>query len=66
MAPGGDAFRPEWLAPALLHSRVEVRASATVGLEIGGSMPSPSATRAGSGWVEIDGDESVVRTVFAA
>ncbi|WP_410585691.1 winged helix-turn-helix transcriptional regulator [Amycolatopsis sp. lyj-108] len=104
--PGDDAFRPEWLAlavPALLGSRVKVRASATVGLEVGGSTFQLRASRAGFeigqhdgreldatvradpasilglsagaltladarglGLVEIDGDESVVRTVFAA
>jgi DNA-binding HxlR family transcriptional regulator len=102
----GDSFRPEWLAlavPALLDSRAKVRASATVGLEIGGRLFELRATRRGFqvgphdgrdldatvradpacvlglaagaltlsdaralGLVEIDGDESVVRTVFAA
>jgi DNA-binding HxlR family transcriptional regulator len=104
--PDGDSFRPEWLAlavPALLDTRVEVRPSATVGLEIGGQLFELRATRSGFevgphdrgdldatvradpayvlglaagaltlsdaralGLVEIDGDESVVRTVFAA
>ena len=104
--PDGDAFRPEWLAlavPALLDTRVKVRASATVGLEISGRLLELRATRSGFevgphdgrdldatvradpayvlglaagaltlrearslGLVEIDGDESVVRTVFAA
>ncbi|WP_232330360.1 SCP2 sterol-binding domain-containing protein [Nocardia fusca] len=109
MVPGpadSDAFRPEWLAlalPALLDTRVEVRSSATVGLEIGDLPLQLRATRSGFevgqydghsldatvranpaavlglaagaftlsdarafGLVEIDGDESVVRTVFAA
>ncbi|MET9489502.1 helix-turn-helix domain-containing protein [Nocardia sp. NPDC006630] len=104
--PEGDSFRPEWLAlavPALLDTRVEVRPSAAIGLEIGGpplqlrSTPSGFAVgphdgraldatvradpacilglAAGAlalgdaralGLVEIDGAESVVRTVFAA
>jgi DNA-binding HxlR family transcriptional regulator len=104
--PDGDSFRPEWLAlavPALLDTRVEVRPSATVGLEIGGRLFELRATRSGFdvgphdggdldatvradpasvlglaagaltlsdaralGLVEITGDESVVRTVFAA
>ncbi|MBF6062316.1 transcriptional regulator [Nocardia terpenica] len=104
--PDGDSFRPEWLAlavPALLDARVKVRASATVGLEIGDPPFQLRATRSGFevgphdgrkldatvradpayilglaagaltlsgaralGLVEIDGDESVVRTVFAA
>ena len=104
--PDGDSFRPEWLAlavPALLDTRVEVRPSATVGLEIGGRLFELRATGSGFevgphdggdldatvradpasvlglaagaltlsdaralGLVEIDGDESVVRTVFAA
>ena len=104
--PDGDSFRPEWLAlavPALLDTRVKVRPSATVGLEIGGQLFELRATRSGFevgphdgrdldatvradpayvlglaagaltlsdaralGLVEIDGDESVVRTVFAA
>ncbi|MEV0367323.1 winged helix-turn-helix transcriptional regulator [Nocardia fusca] len=104
--PDGDSFRPEWLAlavPALLDSRVEVRPSATVGLDIGEPPLQLRATRSGFevgphegrdldatvradpayvlglaagaftlsdaralGLVEIDGDESVVRAVFAA
>jgi DNA-binding HxlR family transcriptional regulator len=104
--PDGDSFRPEWLAlavPALLDTRVKVRPSATVGLEIGGQLFELRATRSGFevgphdgrdldatvradpayvlglaagaltlsdartlGLVEVDGDESVVRTVFAA
>ncbi|WP_040751585.1 winged helix-turn-helix transcriptional regulator [Nocardia transvalensis] len=104
--PGDDAFRPGWLAlavPALLGARVEIRAPATVGLEIGGPPLQLRASRSGFevtphdgrdldatvradpayvlglaagaltlgdvralGAVEIDGDESVVRTVFAA
>jgi DNA-binding HxlR family transcriptional regulator len=104
--PDGDSFRPEWLAlavPALLDTRVTVRPSATVGLEIGDPPLQLRATRAGFevgphdgrdldatvradpasvlglaagaltlndaralGLVEIDGDEAVVRTVFAA
>ncbi|MFI6732493.1 winged helix-turn-helix transcriptional regulator [Nonomuraea sp. NPDC050451] len=104
--PEGDSFRPEWLAlalPALLDTRVKVRLSATVGLEIGDPPFQLRATRSGFevgphdgrdldatvradpayvlglaagaltlsdaralGLVEIDGDESVVRTVFAA
>jgi DNA-binding HxlR family transcriptional regulator len=98
--PDGDSFRPEWLAlavPALLDTRVKVRPSATVGLEIGGQLFELRATRSGFevgphdgrdldatvradpayvlglaagaltlSLVEIDGDESVVRTVFAA
>jgi DNA-binding HxlR family transcriptional regulator len=104
--PEGDSFRPEWLAlavPALLDTRVKVRRSATVGLEIGGRLLELRARRSGFevgphdgrdldatvradpayvlglaagaltlsdaralGLVEIDGDESVVRTVFAA
>ncbi|WP_167479329.1 winged helix-turn-helix transcriptional regulator [Nocardia arthritidis] len=104
--PDGDAFRPGWLAlavPALLDTRVAVRPSATVGLEIGGPPFQLRATRSGFevgphdgrdldatvraepayilglaagaitlgdaralGLVEIDGDESVVRAVFAA
>lgn len=104
--PDGDSFRPEWLTlavPALLDARVKVRASATVGLEIGGPPFQLRATRSGFevgphdgrdldatvradpacvlglaagaltlsdaralGLVEIDGDESVVHTVFAA
>ncbi|MFF2084169.1 winged helix-turn-helix transcriptional regulator [Nocardia sp. NPDC058176] len=104
--PEGDAFRPEWLAlavPALLDTRVEVRPSATVGLDIGGPRWQLHATQSGFevgphdgraldatvraeppcilglaagaltlgdarafGLVEIDGDESVVRAVFAA
>lgn len=104
--PDGDSFRPEWLAlavPALLDTRVKVRSSATVGLEIGDPLLQLRATRSGFevgphdgrdldatvradpayvlglaagaltltdaralGVVEIDGDESVVRTVFAA
>ncbi|MFD3458604.1 winged helix-turn-helix transcriptional regulator [Nocardia fluminea] len=101
----GDAFRPRWLAlalPALLDARVEVRPSATVGLELGDSLLQLRASRSGFevgphdggaldatvradpgyvlglaagaitltdaltfGLVEIDGDESVVRAVFA-
>ncbi|WP_327146496.1 winged helix-turn-helix transcriptional regulator [Nocardia sp. NBC_01327] len=104
--PDGDSFRPEWLAlavPALLATRVKVRLSATVGLEIGDSSLQLHATRSGFdvgprdgraldatvrtdpgyvlglaagaltlsdalalGLVEIEGDESIVRTVFAA
>ncbi|WP_309111437.1 helix-turn-helix domain-containing protein [Saccharothrix sp.] len=104
--PGGDSFRPEWLSlavPALLGTRVEVRAPATVGLDIGVAALQLQATPSGFevgphdgrdldatvraepacvlglasgaltlndalalGLVEIDGDESVVRTVFAA
>ncbi|MFI7004388.1 winged helix-turn-helix transcriptional regulator [Nocardia sp. NPDC050175] len=104
--PEGDSFRPEWLAlavPALLDTRVKVRTSATVGLEIGDPPFQLRATRSGFevgpqdgreldatvradpayilglaagaitlsdaralGLVEVDGDESVVRTVFAA
>jgi DNA-binding HxlR family transcriptional regulator len=104
--PDGDSFRPEWLAlavPALLDTRVKVRRSATVGLEIGDQLFELRATRSGFevgphdgraldatvradpayvlglaagaftlsdaralGLVEIDGDESAVRTVFAA
>jgi len=104
--PDGDSFRPEWLTlaiPALLDTRVKVRPSATVGLEIGDPPFQLRATRSGFevgphdgrdhvatvradpacvlglaagaltlsdaralGLVEIDGDESVVRTVFAA
>ncbi|MEV3965521.1 helix-turn-helix domain-containing protein [Nocardia sp. NPDC050193] len=104
--PDGDSFRPEWLAlavPALLDTRVEVRPSATVGLDIGEPPLQLRATRSGFevgphegrdldatvradpacvlglaagaftlsdaralGLVEIDGDESVVRAVFAA
>src|SRR5205807_8401690 len=48
--PDGDAFRPEWLAlavPVLLNARVTVRASATVGLEIGGQLFELRATRSG-------------------
>ncbi|WP_446226421.1 winged helix-turn-helix transcriptional regulator [Nocardia sp. IBHARD005] len=102
----GDSFRPGWLSlavPALLDTRVEVRPSATVGLEIGDPLLQLRATNSGFevgphdgrdldatvradpayilglaagaftlsvaltlGLVEIDGDESVVRTVFAA
>ncbi|MEU4650759.1 winged helix-turn-helix transcriptional regulator [Nocardia fluminea] len=101
----GDAFRPGWLAlalPTLLDARVEVRPSATVGLELGDSLLQLRASRSGFevgphdggaldatvradpgyvlglaagaitlsdaltfGLVEIDGDESVVRAVFA-
>jgi DNA-binding HxlR family transcriptional regulator len=101
----GDAFRPGWLAlavPALLDARVEVRPSATVGLEIGDSLFQLRASRSGFevgphdggaldatvradpgyvlglaagaitlgdalalGLVEIEGDETVVRAVFA-
>ncbi|MFI6212343.1 winged helix-turn-helix transcriptional regulator [Nocardia brasiliensis] len=104
--PGGDAFRPEWLAlavPALLATRVEHGHAATVGLEIGGELFRLCATGSGFvvglpdggdvdatvradpagvlglaagaltlddaralGLVEVDGDESVVRAVFAA
>lgn len=104
--PDGDSFRPEWFTlavPALLDARVKVRASATVGLEIGDPPFQLRATRSGFevgphdgrdldatvradpacvlglaagaltlsdaralGLVEIDGDESVVRTIFAA
>lgn len=105
--PEGDSFRPEWLAlaiPALLDTRVKLRTSATLGLDIGGDpLLQLRATRAGVevnphdgrdldatihaapayvlglaagaltlddaqalGLVEIDGDESVIRTVFAA
>jgi len=104
--PDGDTFRPEWLTlavPALLDTRVKIRPSATVGLEIGDPPFQLRATRSGFevgphdgrdldatvradpacvlglaagaltlsdaralGLVEIDGDESVVRTVFAA
>ncbi len=104
--PEGDSFRPEWLAlavPALLDTRVKVRTSATVGLEIGDPPFQLRATRSGFevvpqdgraldatvraepayvlalaagalslgdaralGVVRIEGDESVVRTVFAA
>ncbi|MFD6158023.1 winged helix-turn-helix transcriptional regulator [Nocardia sp. NPDC060256] len=104
--PEGDAFRPGWLAlavPALLDTRVKVRTSATVGLEIGDPPFQLRATRSGFevgpqdgreldatvradpayilglaagaltlsdaralGLIEVDGDESVVRTVFAA
>lgn len=103
--PEGDAFRPEWLGlaiPALLATRVKVRAAATVGLDVG-ELLALRATRAGfivgpheggaldailrgePGYVlglaagalslddaralalvEIEGDESVIRTVFAA
>jgi DNA-binding HxlR family transcriptional regulator len=48
--PEGDSFRPEWLAlavPALLDGRVEVRPSATVGLEIGGRLFELRASRSG-------------------
>jgi DNA-binding HxlR family transcriptional regulator len=48
--PGGDAFRPEWLAiavPALLGMRVKVRAAATVGLDIGGMLFQLHASRTG-------------------
>jgi DNA-binding HxlR family transcriptional regulator len=104
--PDGDSFRPEWFTlaiPALLDTRVKVRPSATIGLEIGDPFFQLRATRSGFevgphdgrdldatvradpayvlglaagaftlsdartlGLVEIDGDESVVRTVFAA
>ncbi len=104
--PEGDSFRFEWLAlavPALLKTRVKIRASATVGLEIGDPPLQLRATRSGFevgpldgreldasvradpvcvlglasgalplsdaqalGLVEIDGDEAVVRAVFAA
>lgn len=104
--PDGDSFRSEWLTvavPALLDTRVKVRPSATVGLEIGGPPFQLRATRSGFevgphdgrdldatvradpayvlglaagaltlsnaralGLVEIDGDEYLVRTVFAA
>ncbi|MFD3426292.1 winged helix-turn-helix transcriptional regulator [Nocardia fluminea] len=46
----GDAFRPGWLAlalPALLDARVEVRPSATVGLELGDSLLQLRASRSG-------------------
>lgn len=48
--PGGDAFRPEWLAlavPALLGARGENRTSATVGLEVGGPVFQIIATQSG-------------------
>ncbi|MFD6397263.1 transcriptional regulator [Nocardia sp. NPDC060249] len=101
----GDAFRPGRLAlavPALLDARVEVRPSATIGLEIGDSLFQLRASRSGFevgphdgcpldatvradpgyllglaagaitlgdalalGLVAIEGDEAVVRTVFA-
>ncbi|MGW5918719.1 winged helix-turn-helix transcriptional regulator [Nocardia fluminea] len=101
----GDAFRAGWLAlalPALLDARVEVRPSATVGLELGDSLLRLRVSRSGFevgqhdggaldatvradpgyvlglaagaitlsdalafGLVEIDGDEAVVRAVFA-
>ncbi len=104
--PEGDSFRPEWLAlavPALLDTRVKVRTSATVGLDIGDPPYQLCATRSGFevgpqdgrdldatlradpatilglaagaltltdahtlGLVKIDGDESIVRTIFAA
>jgi DNA-binding HxlR family transcriptional regulator len=104
--PDGDSFRPEWLTlalPALLDTRVKVRTSATIGLEIGDPPLQLRATRSGFevgphdgraldatvrtapayvlglaagaltlsdaralGLVEIDGDEAVVHTVFAA
>jgi DNA-binding HxlR family transcriptional regulator len=104
--PDGDSFRPEWLTlavPALLDTRVKVRRSATIGLEIGDPPLQLRATRSGFtvgphdgrdldatvradpayvlglaagaltlddaralGLVDIDGDESIVRTVFAA
>jgi DNA-binding HxlR family transcriptional regulator len=105
--PEGDWFRLEWLAlavPALLDSRVKIRSSVTVGLEIGDEpWLQLRATRSGFevgphdgreldatlrgepmcvlgmaagalslsdaralGLVEIDGDESIVRTIFAA
>jgi DNA-binding HxlR family transcriptional regulator len=105
--PEGDSFRPEWLAlavPALLGTRVKVRSSATVGLDIGNEpLLQLRASRAGFevgphdgrdldatvradptyvlglaagaltlddaralALVEIDGDESIIRTVFAA
>ncbi|KZB80013.1 winged helix-turn-helix transcriptional regulator [Amycolatopsis regifaucium] len=104
--PEGDSFRSEWLAlavPALLDTRVTIRDSATVGLEIGDPSLLLRATRSGFevgphdggdhdatvraepayvlalaagaltlddaralGVVEIEGDEAVVRTVFAA
>ena len=103
--PEGDTFRPEWLTlaiPALLGTRVKIRSSATIGLDVG-ELLALRATRTGFevgryeggdlaatirsepsyvlglaagaitlddaralGLVEIDGDESVVRTVFAA
>lgn len=104
--PEGDSFRPGWLAlavPALLDSRVKVRRSMTIGLDIGDAPLQLRATRSGFevgprdgrkldatvrsepmyvlglaagalslsdaqafGVVEIDGDESAVRTAFAA
>jgi DNA-binding HxlR family transcriptional regulator len=105
--PEGDSFRPEWLTlavPALLGTRVKVRSSATVGLDVSddpllqlratrsGFEVGPHDGRAldatvhadpayvlglaagaltlsdarGLGLVEIDGDESIVRTLFAA
>lgn len=105
--PEGDSFRPEWLTlaiPALLGARVKVRASATVGLDIGDApLLQLRATRTGFDvgphdskdldatvhaeptyvlglaagaitlddalaltLVAIDGDQSVVRAVFAA
>ena len=105
--PEGDSFRPEWLTlaiPALLGTRVKVRSSAAVGLDIGDQpLLRLRATRGGFevdlhdggdldaivhadptyvlglaagaitlddartlALIEIDGDESIVRTVFAA
>ncbi|MUM18893.1 helix-turn-helix transcriptional regulator [Mycobacterium sp. CBMA271] len=45
-----DTFRPEWLAlavPALLNTRVKIRSSVTIGLEIGGPRLQLRATRSG-------------------
>lgn len=105
--PEGDSFRSEWLTlaiPALLGTRVKIRSSATVGLDIGGDpLLQLRATRASIdvdphdgrdldatihadptyilgmaagaltlddaralGLAEIDGDESIIRTVFSA
>ncbi len=48
--PEGDSFRPEWLTlavPALLDSRVKIRRTVTVGLEIGEQPLQLRATRSG-------------------
>ncbi len=56
--PDGDSFRPEWLALA-----VRADPASVLGLAAGALALSDARAL---GLVEIDGDESAVRTVFAA
>ncbi|OHV05077.1 hypothetical protein [Mycobacterium talmoniae] len=58
--PDGDSFRPEWLA---LDATVRADPAYILGLAAGALTLSDARAL---GLVEIDGDESVVRAVFAA